>query len=636
MTEVDRKNIPPIAPADLHAGCRVVGLSDVGRVREENQDFMGYFRHGANMLLVVADGMGGHSGGFEASRIAVDILGNTFGMADASEDPREILKTGIQRANQAVRQVASNNPVLQGMGTTIVAAIIADGRAWIAHVGDSRIYLLRAGECALLTLDHSRVFRMVEEGMISLDQVDEHPMGHVLERSVGAADVVDVTVREKSVPLQKGDRLILCTDGVTGMVKDEELPGLFDVQKPLFEAAQMAIGLALQRGADDNTTVGVLEVVEGPDGVADVLDVRAAFQAGQLKRANAVRTDTVEVTNPIPQTFVAQPPVAGLPRWVWPTAAVLALIVIVGLVRVFGSAEPVQEQAGPGEPVASESETVGADAVDPNADYQQRIDHWSKKLVDRLKDSPDKHYRWIYRGQFGTSGGGRSVFQSNPNSGIGLAKVFVLHEQKDAFLNNHPSPVPKDFDDPGYTCKTVRVINEQFGKGKLALDTDPAAAVAYGLCLASERAEHPVLECDQYEEKKEDYFAPVEFGFACDDFDSDAGKRAASTGLKLLVEGLPLNGTGKKITRPRTGGSATGRASSSPPPLPTELQSNPPPSVGAPTVATPSPSSTPSPAETEPSAERPPKGKGWAVFRRDSESDVEESAPEETVSGAED
>ena len=274
----DRKTIPPIAPADLRAGCRVVAMSDVGCVRDENQDFMGYFRRGESQLLVVADGMGGHSGGFEASRVAVDVLGSAFAEAPLEQSPESLLSESILAANTAVRQVASSNPLLDGMGTTIVVAIVQDGKAYLAHVGDSRAYLIRDKKAILLTLDHSRIFRMLEAGMVHAGQIDDHPMGHILERSIGSNEVVEVEVRTEPVTLQAGDRLVLCSDGLWGMVQDPEIAELFHGEN-LAEAVEHSIGMALARGADDNTTVGALEVVDGLVSAPPVDDCRAALLA---------------------------------------------------------------------------------------------------------------------------------------------------------------------------------------------------------------------------------------------------------------------------------------------------------------------------------------------------------------------
>ena len=272
----DRTKISPVIPLDAFEGCKVVAMSDVGRVREENQDFMGYIRHRRQQLIVVADGMGGHSGGFEASRIAVDVLSRTFEQSAETAEPAETLQEGIQAANDAVRQAATSNKLLAGMGTTVVAALIEGGRAWVAHVGDSRCYLVREGKALLLTLDHSRLFRMLESGMITSDQLDDHPMGHILERSVGADENLEVGVCDAPVVLQRGDRLVLCSDGLWSLVEDAEVAEVFE-EVELQSAVERVIGMALARGADDNTTVAAAEIIDGPESAPAVRDVRTLF-----------------------------------------------------------------------------------------------------------------------------------------------------------------------------------------------------------------------------------------------------------------------------------------------------------------------------------------------------------------------
>lgn len=270
---MDRAVIPPLQAMEVHSGTRAVGRSDVGRSRAENQDFMGLFRVPGRLLAVVADGMGGASGGYEASRIAVDAMRIAF-TRDATTAPIEVLENSIRLAHEKIREVVATAPELDGMGTTIVAVLVADGQAWFGHVGDSRAYVVRDGVGALVTLDHSRVNRMLIERMIKAEQVANHPMGHILERSVGAAATVDPEVTQQPVALRRGDRIVLCSDGVWSVVDDADLTALTSAGAlPL--AAESTLGVALARGTDDNATVLVVEVAEGPTAAPAVADVRA-------------------------------------------------------------------------------------------------------------------------------------------------------------------------------------------------------------------------------------------------------------------------------------------------------------------------------------------------------------------------
>jgi protein phosphatase len=254
---MDRVTVRPINSLETESGCTAVGRSDVGRARSENQDFMGLFRTEDRVLAVVADGMGGHSGGYEASRITVDALRAVL-LESPQDPPAELLRKGIELAHTRIQGIASVSPDLKGMGTTVVAVLITGGAAWFAHVGDSRAYILREGAAYLQTLDHSRVHRMLLEGMIKADQVANHPMGHILERSVGASPVAEPDISITPISLQTGDRIVLMSDGIWSIVSDDEIANLGSLQ-PLALAAEALLGAALTRMADDNSTVIILE-----------------------------------------------------------------------------------------------------------------------------------------------------------------------------------------------------------------------------------------------------------------------------------------------------------------------------------------------------------------------------------------
>lgn len=267
----DRTTIDPIEPEGLHDGIGVVGLSDVGCEREENQDFMGWFPADGAQLLVVCDGMGGHRGGFEASRIAVRTIGAVF-EADPQRDAAEMLRDAIERADQAVLQAAHDDPSLADMGSTAVVALIRDGAVVVGHVGDSRAYRVRKGEITRLTRDHTEVNRLVELGLIPEEEADRHPMGHWLAQSVGVNPGVKVDVSEP-LPMQQGDRILLCSDGLSGVLTDAEIGRLMGPQVELRAGLDLAVELTLARGAPDNVTVLVGQIPapleEGPLPVLD-------------------------------------------------------------------------------------------------------------------------------------------------------------------------------------------------------------------------------------------------------------------------------------------------------------------------------------------------------------------------------
>lgn len=330
---MSRTKVPPLSSDAPHAGFLVEGRSDVGRVREENQDFMGVFRVPGRLLAVVADGMGGHSGGYEASRVAVDAMRKAL-LEDPTANPRDVLTRGIVGAHQAIRSISDQTAELEGMGTTIVAALMEDQQAWLAHVGDSRAYHLRGADIGLSTLDHSRVHRMLLAGMLAPDKVANHPMGHILERSVGASSVIEPDVAEQSIRLAAGDRLLLCSDGVWGVVADGDLAKACAVED-LALAAEGAIGLALARETDDNATLVCVQATEGHPSAGPVVDVRSTHgmpgYAPAAGAAPAAVANSVSVPAPEGRVAVAaRPEPPPLRRYKAKAVGVVALLTVLG------------------------------------------------------------------------------------------------------------------------------------------------------------------------------------------------------------------------------------------------------------------------------------------------------------------
>lgn len=249
---------------------RLVQRSDVGRVRTENQDYAtattpeeaGEKGH----LLIVADGMGGHRGGATASRIAGTIVKSEFLESNDADDVPEVLRRALENANAQIFAESQSNPELRGMGTTCSALVIRGENAWFAHVGDSRIYLVRDETIRPLTEDHSLVASMVKEGLLTPEEAEVHPRRNVLQRSMGVTGEVQVDVSEP-LTIEPGDRFILCSDGLYGLVKDEELRSIA-LHHDLGDAAEEFVQRALERGAPDNVTV-IVAGVEEMDGSPD-------------------------------------------------------------------------------------------------------------------------------------------------------------------------------------------------------------------------------------------------------------------------------------------------------------------------------------------------------------------------------
>jgi PPM family protein phosphatase len=231
----------------------VVGArTDVGRVREGNED--SYMAH--EPLFAVADGMGGHQGGEVASRLALDTLREaTDGAA---------LAQAVQDANRAVFEQAGRDPALAGMGTTLTA-FLADGDTLrLAHVGDSRAYLLRDGELQRVTTDHTVVEGLVEKGELTPQEASIHPQRSILTRAIGVDG--EVQVDQASIQPRPGDRLLLCSDGLTGMVDEADIQRILEENTDPQAAADALVDAANEAGGQDNITAVVIDVAEAePD-----------------------------------------------------------------------------------------------------------------------------------------------------------------------------------------------------------------------------------------------------------------------------------------------------------------------------------------------------------------------------------
>jgi protein phosphatase len=246
---------------------RVAQLSDVGRVRSENQDFAilsapaDEVDRRMGRLLIVADGMGGHRGGATASRMAATITKDEY-FRDGSDEIPAVLTRALERANARIFAESQVNPELRGMGTTCSALVVRGREGFLAHVGDSRIYLVRGGEISQLTDDHSLVASMVREGLLTTQEAEVHPRRNVLQRSMGVGSSVEIDARGP-FEVQPGDTFVLCSDGLHGLVKPEEIRQIAELG--IEDAARELVNLALERGAPDNVTVVVGRAEETTD-----------------------------------------------------------------------------------------------------------------------------------------------------------------------------------------------------------------------------------------------------------------------------------------------------------------------------------------------------------------------------------
>jgi protein phosphatase len=256
-------------------------LSVPGRVYQENEDhFLADIpnwvdRHtleAKGRLFVVADGMGGHVAGRTASRLAVERVLQEY-YSDPSADILQSLARSVRIANAEIHRQAISNPALQGMGSTVVAAVVRGGQLVVANVGDSRAYLLHGRSIGQITLDHSWVAESMRAGVITREEASQHPYRSVITRSLGSKREVEVDLFQKRI--QRGDVLLLCSDGLHGLVGDGEMAEVAAQSRSSQEAVQRLVGMANQRGGPDNITAIVVGMGEAGAAVIDPFSRRA-------------------------------------------------------------------------------------------------------------------------------------------------------------------------------------------------------------------------------------------------------------------------------------------------------------------------------------------------------------------------
>jgi PPM family protein phosphatase len=255
----------PVDAKPPKPGIEAASLTDVSHQRTNNEDSFLYWEPNSDddfrrkgRLAVVADGMGGYEGGQEASRLAVETVRSVYDNAFGA-DPQETLIEAFASAHQNIQRFATEHPQFYGMGTTCTAVSIVDRQLYFAHVGDSRLYLIRGETITRLTRDHSYVGRLVESGIVRSEDAESHPQRHILTAALGSGREVTPHAPEQPVPLNPGDSLLLCSDGLWGLVGDPDLSQIVRANPPA-EACQKLVAMALERGGPDNVTVLVLRV----------------------------------------------------------------------------------------------------------------------------------------------------------------------------------------------------------------------------------------------------------------------------------------------------------------------------------------------------------------------------------------
>ena len=241
---------------------KTFSMTDIGRRRKANQDYVYSSERPVGLLpnlFVVADGMGGHNAGDYASRVAVETIVEQI--ADSPEhDPLRVFDMAIQAANARIRELAAESPELDGMGTTVVVASCADRCLFVANVGDSRLYVVNRSGIRQITRDHSWVEEMVRRGGIGREEARNHPDKNIITRAVGAEDTIKADFF--MVRLEQNDRILMCTDGLTNMLEDEEIRMIMNGARDIVEKAEALVKAANENGGKDNISVILIESLE--------------------------------------------------------------------------------------------------------------------------------------------------------------------------------------------------------------------------------------------------------------------------------------------------------------------------------------------------------------------------------------
>jgi len=238
-------------------------FSDVGMVRNENQDSSGKFpeenddlTNPGGQLFIVADGMGGHRGGRKASQTAVEVISQHY-FSNNNANIADSLKQAFEVANFRILQLSRSNPAFEGMGTTCSVLVLKNDMAWIAHIGDSRIYRINETQIEQLTQDHSQVAEMERQGIISKEEAQTHPQRFILNRALGATADVEVDIIEE-IELRAEEYFLLCSDGLAN-IEDVEFQETVLSNSPQ-TACKILVDLANERGGHDNSTVQVIKI----------------------------------------------------------------------------------------------------------------------------------------------------------------------------------------------------------------------------------------------------------------------------------------------------------------------------------------------------------------------------------------
>lgn len=303
---------------------RYTAASDVGLLRKENQDSAYAGPH----LIAVADGMGGHAHGEVASATAIATLAELDAEVPSS-DLANALRTSIEHANSAIRAMVQADSSLEGMGTTLTALLYSNNRLCLAHIGDSRAYLLRGNTFSQVTKDHTLVQSMVDEGKLTREQAEVHPQRSLLLRALGTSGRVEADVHVHEV--RPGDRWLLCSDGLSSVVSEATIRGSVASGDDIEVIARRLVDLANRGGGPDNITCVIADVVDDDANPDHPVIAGAASENRQTRRAagDSAASRAAALSPPPEEPLVEEPPRRR--RWwsfVWPVALFLVIVLL--------------------------------------------------------------------------------------------------------------------------------------------------------------------------------------------------------------------------------------------------------------------------------------------------------------------
>jgi len=291
-------------------------VTDVGRLREQNQDAAGIAQNQTSgwPIFVVADGMGGHAAGEIAANLTIESVIETLTDAAGDGDPDEQIRRGVELAHQRIQDEIAAHPDKAGMGTTCLVALLAGRQLHLGHIGDSRAYLFRDGRLEQITSDHSWVNEQIRAGLLSPAEAARHPMRHVITRALGPEPVDTELVHRE---LEPGDWLLLCSDGLTGPLADDTIAAVLAEADHPEVSARRLVELANEAGGPDNITVLLVH-----------LETVAEPEAGSA--------------DPEPAPPAAQPARRFKPHLLVLVALVVIALIIAGAILLLRPANPVQ------------------------------------------------------------------------------------------------------------------------------------------------------------------------------------------------------------------------------------------------------------------------------------------------------